>query len=93
MSRSVTHGRPSSPNGSCATTSLTNGQGTKHSWPSTATRKPLLVRGIAAEDVALVPVNAGQGVGSLTEVCPAAQVIERLCLDASSMLHRVAQAD
>jgi nitronate monooxygenase len=53
----------------------------------------LLLRGIAAGDVALVPVNAGQGVGSLTEVCPAAQVIQRLCLDASAMLHRVAQAD
>ena len=52
-----------------------------------------LAIGIAAEDIALIPVNAGQGVGSLTEVRSAAQVIEHLCLDASSMLRRVARTD
>ncbi len=45
-----------------------------------------LVAGIAAGDLALVPVNAGQGVGSLIESRSAAYVIERLCLDASTFL-------
>jgi nitronate monooxygenase len=45
-----------------------------------------LAAGILAGDLALVPVDAGQGVGSLTEACSAANVIERLCLDASSLL-------
>lgn len=45
-----------------------------------------LAAGIAAGDVALSPINAGQGVGSLVESHSAAQIIEHLCLDASSLL-------
>jgi nitronate monooxygenase len=45
-----------------------------------------LAAGIAAGDVALAPVNAGQGVGSLLESHSAAHIIEQLCLDASSLL-------
>jgi len=45
-----------------------------------------LAAGIAAGDVALAPVNAGQGVGSLVESHSAAHIIEQLCLDASSLL-------
>jgi nitronate monooxygenase len=45
-----------------------------------------LAAGISAEDAALAPVNAGQGVGSLTEARSAAHVIEQLRLDASTLL-------
>ena len=45
-----------------------------------------LVAGISAGNVGVIPVNAGQGVGSLSEACSAAQVIERLCLDSSTFL-------
>jgi len=45
-----------------------------------------LATAIAAGDAALVPVNAGQGVGALTDARTTAQVIERLCLEASSLL-------
>ncbi len=34
----------------------------------------------------MMPVNVGQGVGSLTEARSVAHVIERLCVDASSLL-------
>ena len=40
-----------------------------------------LATGIAVGDVAVIPVNAGQGVGALTEARSVADVIERLCLD------------
>ena len=39
---------------------------------------------ICAGDAAMMPVNVGQGVGSLTEARSVADVIERLCVDASS---------
>lgn len=42
--------------------------------------------GVSTGEAALMAVNAGQGVGSLTEARSAARVIERLCLDASSLL-------
>ena len=45
-----------------------------------------LAAAIAVGDVALAPVNAGQGVGSLVECHRAAHIIEQLCLDASSLL-------
>jgi nitronate monooxygenase len=45
-----------------------------------------LAAGIADGDVALAPVNAGQGVGSLVEVHRAARVIQQLCADASALL-------
>ena len=45
-----------------------------------------LTAAIAAGNAAMIPVNAGQGVGSLTEARSAAHVIEQLCLEASSLL-------
>jgi nitronate monooxygenase len=45
-----------------------------------------LTAAIAAGDAAMIPVNAGQGVGFLTEARSAAHIIERLCLEASSLL-------
>ncbi|MGO8863674.1 MAG: NAD(P)H-dependent flavin oxidoreductase [Acidimicrobiales bacterium] len=45
-----------------------------------------MVGGISDGDTALIPVDAGQGVGSLSEARSAAHVIERLCLEASSLL-------
>ncbi len=41
---------------------------------------------IAAGKVEMIPVNAGQGVGALTEARSVADVVERLCVDASSLL-------
>jgi nitronate monooxygenase len=45
-----------------------------------------LTAAIAAGNAAMIPVDAGQGVGSLTEARSAAHVIEQLCLEASSLL-------
>ena len=45
-----------------------------------------LAGGISTGDPALVPVNAGQGVGSLVEARSPAHIIEQICLDASSLL-------
>lgn len=43
---------------------------------------------IAAGDHRLAPINAGQGVGMLRTVRPAAEVIDQLCNDASRLLGR-----
>ncbi|HEX2212826.1 MAG TPA: nitronate monooxygenase [Mycobacterium sp.] len=45
-----------------------------------------LAAAVAEEDYRLAPVNAGQGVGLLREVRPAADVIRRLCADAERLL-------
>jgi nitronate monooxygenase len=47
-----------------------------------------LAEAIAAEDYRVAPVDAGQGVGMITGVAPAADVIERLCTGAESLLAR-----
>jgi nitronate monooxygenase len=47
-----------------------------------------LARAIDAHDHRLAPVNAGQGVGLLTVVRPAADVIDRLCSEARRLLDR-----
>jgi len=41
-----------------------------------------------AGDYRIAPVNAGQGVGSIDGVRPAAELIEQLCTDASHLLAR-----
>ncbi|MGH3967858.1 MAG: nitronate monooxygenase, partial [Mycobacterium sp.] len=41
---------------------------------------------IAAEDYRVAPIDAGQGVGAITEVVPVGDVIERLCTGAESLL-------
>ena len=41
---------------------------------------------ILDDDVTIAPVNAGQGVGLLTEIRPAYDVIERLCTGAAELL-------
>ncbi|MFD3707194.1 NAD(P)H-dependent flavin oxidoreductase [Nocardia sp. NPDC058658] len=41
---------------------------------------------IAADDPRLAPVDAGQGVGLVTHIEPAATVLERLCADAAELL-------
>jgi nitronate monooxygenase len=45
-----------------------------------------LTAAIATGNAAMIPVDAGQGVGFLTEARSAAHIIERLFLDASSLL-------
>jgi nitronate monooxygenase len=47
-----------------------------------------LNRAVAAEDYRIAPVNAGEGVGMVRDVCPAAEVIERLCVGAEALLRR-----
>lgn len=48
----------------------------------------LLRAAIAGGDYRLAPVNAGQGVGEVTGVEPAATVIARLCAEAQAVLRR-----
>ena len=45
-----------------------------------------LADAIAAEDYRVAPVDAGQGVGSITGVAPVADVIAQLCTGAESLL-------
>lgn len=45
-----------------------------------------LAAAIAADDRRTAPVDAGQGVGMVTDVAPVGQVIERLCADAEKLL-------
>jgi nitronate monooxygenase len=45
-----------------------------------------LVAAIAADDRRTAPVDAGQGVGMITGIAPAGQVIERLCAGAEKLL-------
>lgn len=47
-----------------------------------------LADAIAAEDYRVAPVDAGQGVGMVTGVTPVADVIDRLCTGAESLLAR-----
>lgn len=47
-----------------------------------------LAAAVAADDPRLAPVNAGQGVGLVAESRSAAEVIERLCVDAAALLRR-----
>ena len=47
-----------------------------------------LAAAVAADDLRLAPVNAGQGVGMVTDTRSAAETIERLCSDASASLRR-----
>lgn len=47
-----------------------------------------LARAIAAEDFTRAPINAGQGVGELTAVRPAADVIDQLNSEATTLLSR-----
>lgn len=43
---------------------------------------------VAAGDCRTAPVNAGQGVGMVTDARPAAEVIDRLCTGAAALLSR-----
>jgi nitronate monooxygenase len=45
-----------------------------------------LASAIAKGDHRVAPVNAGQGVGLLSQVCSAAEVVERLCTGAAELL-------
>ena len=45
-----------------------------------------LATAIAADDRRTAPVDAGQGVGMVTGVAPAGQIIERLCAGAQELL-------
>ena len=47
-----------------------------------------LAAAIVADDHRQAPINAGQGVGALRVVRPAAEVIEQLCTDAALLLDR-----
>ncbi len=47
-----------------------------------------LAAAVAADDLRLAPVNAGQGVGMVTDTRSAAETIERLCRDAAALLRR-----
>lgn len=47
-----------------------------------------LAEAIAADDYRVAPVDAGQGVAMITGVAPVADVIERLCAGAESLLAR-----
>lgn len=47
-----------------------------------------LAAAIDAEDYRIAPVDAGQGVGSITGVQPVAEVVARLCAGAESLLTR-----
>jgi nitronate monooxygenase len=52
-----------------------------------------LAEAIAAEDFTRSPINAGQGVGALTAVRPAADVISQLSSEAAELLSRWARRD
>ncbi|MFE6925304.1 NAD(P)H-dependent flavin oxidoreductase [Nocardia sp. NPDC057663] len=43
---------------------------------------------IESDDVTIAPVDAGQGVGLITHIEPAAAIIDRLCHDAAVLLRR-----
>ncbi|SNY89626.1 nitronate monooxygenase [Nocardia amikacinitolerans] len=47
-----------------------------------------LAAAVAADDPRTAPVDAGQGVGQVTAVTPAAQVIDELCSGAAELLDR-----
>jgi nitronate monooxygenase len=47
-----------------------------------------LAAAIAAHDHRLAPINAGQGVGMLTAIHSAREVIDRMCTDAAQLLSR-----
>ncbi|OBB36117.1 2-nitropropane dioxygenase [Mycobacterium sp. 852002-51961_SCH5331710] len=53
-----------------------------------ADARSALAAATAAEDYRIAPVNAGQGVGMVRESRSAAEVIERLCIDAERLLRR-----
>ncbi|KUI45189.1 2-nitropropane dioxygenase [Mycobacterium sp. IS-1590] len=53
-----------------------------------ADARAALAAATAAEDYRVAPVNAGQGVGMVRESCSAAEVVERLCAEAESLLRR-----
>ncbi|MEV0034082.1 nitronate monooxygenase [Nocardia sp. NPDC050793] len=47
-----------------------------------------LAAAVAADDPRTAPIDAGQGVGAITAVTPAAQVIDELCSGAAELLAR-----
>lgn len=47
-----------------------------------------LTEAISAGEFRLAPINAGQGVSSLTKVRSAAELIDQFCTDAAALLHR-----
>lgn len=47
-----------------------------------------LAAGITADDEHIAPVDAGQGVGMLTDARPAGELIDRLCAGAAELLNR-----
>lgn len=47
-----------------------------------------LAKATASGDFQVAPINAGQGVASITTVLTAAELIEQLCTGAESLLHR-----
>lgn len=47
-----------------------------------------LTEAVATGDYRIAPVNAGQGVASLTQVRSAAELIEQFCAEAAALLHR-----
>lgn len=53
--------------------------------------REVLGAAISAVDHRRAPVNAGHGVGALTTVRPAVQVIDQMCADASGLLGRWAE--
>jgi nitronate monooxygenase len=55
---------------------------------SNTAAKQQLSAAIATDDYQLAPVNAGQGVGEITGVHPAAELIDRMCADAATLLGR-----
>lgn len=48
----------------------------------------LLRTAIAVDDATIAPVDAGQGVGLITHIEPAAAIVDRLCRDAAALLRR-----
>lgn len=48
----------------------------------------MLRAAIESDDVTIAPVDAGQGVGLITHIEPAAAIIDRLCHDAAVLLRR-----
>ncbi|MFD6392147.1 NAD(P)H-dependent flavin oxidoreductase [Nocardia sp. NPDC060259] len=48
----------------------------------------MLRAAIESDDVTIAPVDAGQGVGLITHIEPAAAIIDRLCRDAAVLLRR-----
>ena len=59
-----------------------------HDADPDAGARDALAAAVAADDLRLAPVNAGQGVGMVTDTRSAAETIERLCSDASALLRR-----